>query len=287
MARVLYNSKTLKVYKSKKLNNARLEDFTLNDYQVFLLIISKLGKVDNMGKYLQPELLERNFTITAKEFSQAFNIEMSYAYRILYGAAKKLARKAITVHKPEIKEIWEIPVCKLAKYNTKSGNLTLELNEHIMPHLAQVKEKFVLYNLKEISNFGSLYSTRLYELIQEFKDTGYLIKSIAELRHIFDVGNRYKLYGDFKRKTFLHAVNEINHNYEINLTFEELNEKSELAKQKQKVTAIRFFFQPTFIRKTVDPYNGENRNIYIKLKRKKKIETQTVVDKNQQELDLV
>jgi hypothetical protein len=82
MARVLYNSKTLKVYKSKKLNNARLEDFTLNDYQVFLLIISKLGKVDNMGKYLQPELLERNFTITAKEFSQAFNIEVSYAYRI-------------------------------------------------------------------------------------------------------------------------------------------------------------------------------------------------------------
>lgn len=281
MTRALHNSKTLKVYKSKKLNNARLEDFTLNDYQVFLLIISKLGRVDNLGKYLQPETLERNFVITAKEFAQAFNIEMSYAYRILYGAAKKLARKAITVHKPDIKEIWEIPVCKLAKYNTKSGNLTLELNEHIMPHLAQVKEKFVLYNLKEISNFGSLYSTRLYELIQEFKDTGYLIKSIAELRHIFDVGNRYKLYGDFKRFTFAHAVHEINDNYEINLTFDELNEKNEVAKQKQKVTAIRFFFQPTFIRKAVDPYTGENRNIYIKPKRKKKIETQTVVDKVQ------
>jgi plasmid replication initiation protein len=286
MAKVLHKSKTPKVYKSKKLNNARLEDFTLNDYQVYLLIISKLGKVDNMGKYLQPEVLERNITITAKEFAQAFDIEISYAYRILYGAAKKLARKAITVHKPEIKEIWEIPVCKLAKYNTKSGNLSLELNEHIMPHLAQVKEKFVLYNLKEIANFGSLYSTRLYELIQEFKDTGYLLKSVAELRHIFDVGKRYKLYGDFKRKTFAHAVEEINSNYEMDLRFEELNENNEAVRLKQKVTAIKFFFKPTFIRKFLDPYTSETRNIYIKPKRKKKIETQSVVDENQQELDL-
>jgi hypothetical protein len=51
--------------------------------------------------------------------------------------------------------------------------------------------------------------------------------------------------------------------------------------------AIKFNFLPTFTRKAVDPYTGENRNIYIKPKRKKKIETQTVFDENQQELDLV
>ena len=50
-----------------------------------------------------------------------------------------------------------------------------------MPYLAQVKEKFVLYNLKEIANFGSLYTTRLYELIQEFKETGWRLKSVDQL----------------------------------------------------------------------------------------------------------
>ena len=48
-------SKTPKVYKDKKLNNANFGDFNHSDYQVFLHLISKIGGVDEFGKYLQPE----------------------------------------------------------------------------------------------------------------------------------------------------------------------------------------------------------------------------------------
>lgn len=231
-------SKTPKVYKNKKLNNANFDDYNLNDYQVFLQLISKIGGVDEAGKYLQPEKLERVYTLKAKEFSEQFNLELNSTYNILKRVVKKLVRTVITLEKPDLFITTEIPICAFAEYNHKNGSITIEFNEYIMPYLAQVKAKFVLYNLKEVSNFGSLYTTRLYELIQEFKDTGLLIKSVEQLREVFAVSNKFVKYNDLKKYTFLHAVNEINSQYQLNLEFEEI-------KERLKVVAIKFTFTPT------------------------------------------
>ena len=257
----IMKSKTPKVYKNKKLNNANFGNYNLNDYQVFLHLISRLGKVDELGKYQQFELLEREHTITAKEFSEAFNLDIDNAYPILKKAGTKLMQSFITLEQPELFETWQIAICERAKYNHKHGSLTILFTQSIMPYLAQVKQKFVLYNLKEIANFGSLYTTRLYELLQEFKDTGSVIKSIEQIRKTFAVGEMYLKYNHFKTKTFAHAVDEINSQYEINLEFQEI-------KQGNKVVAIHFTFKPTFIQRGVDPKTGKEKNIYIKPKPK-------------------
>lgn len=278
----LVKSKTKKVYKNKKLNNANFGTYNLNDYQVFLQLISKIGGVDESGKYLQPEQLQREHTLTAKEFATQFGLELDGVYTTLKKVAKKLTETSITLEKPELFETWHIALCSQSKYNYKEGSLTVKFTEEIMPYLAQVKKKFVLYNLKEVANFGSLYSTRLYELIQEFKDTGLLIKSVTQLREVFAVGKKFKMYNDFKRFTFAHAIDEINSQYEIDLKFEEI-------KEGRKVVAIRFEFKPTFTRRAVDPYTGKERNIYIKPKRKSKINPknlETEVIPEQQNLDI-
>lgn len=242
----LHKRKVSKVYKNKKLNNANFGTYNLNDYQTFLLLVSKLGKTNTDGTYIQPEQLERTHTITAKEFSDAFNVDINTVYGVLKRASNKLARTAITLEKPELFQVWDIPICELSEYNTKEGSLTVTFNTHIMPYLGQVKKKFVLYNLKEVANFGSLYSTRLYELIQEFKDTGWLVKSVAQLREVFAVGKKFKLYADFKNRTFAHAVDEINAQYPtIKLRFEEI-------KEGRKVVSIDFRFTPSTI---IEQYN--------------------------------
>jgi plasmid replication initiation protein len=257
----LHKSKTPKVYKNKKLNNANFGTYNLNDYQVFLQLVTKLGKVDESGIYKQPQTLERKHILTAKEFSQAFNVDINTTYRVLKTAGRKLARTAITLEKPDLFVTQEIPICSFAEYNNKAGSLTIEFNEHIMPYLAQVKQKFVLYNLKEIANFGSLYSTRLYELIQEFKDTGYIIKSVAQLREIFAVGKKFTKYNDFKKYTFAHAVDEINSQYEMNLSFEEL-------KEGRKIVSIRFEFNRSHKAHGYNPATKQMVNITVKPKRK-------------------
>ena len=276
------NTKTPKVYKNKKLNNANFGTYTLNDYQVFLYLISKIGGVDDIGKYLQPEQLQREHTITAKEFSYAFNLDLTGTYKVLQKAGKKLSRTAITIEKPDLFETWEVPIGR-SIYNYKEGSLTVKFDEDLMPYLAQVKKKFVLYNLKEIANFGSLYSTRLYELIQEFKDTGVLIKSVEQLRQAFATDKKYPAYKDFKVKTFAHAVKEINSQYEIDLSFREI-------KEGRKVVAIEFLFKQTYAIKGLNPYTGEPKNTYVKPKQKKIIQQESLenleVDPNQQQLDL-
>jgi len=275
----LHKSKTPKAYKNNKLNNAGFGPYNLNDYQVFLQLISKLGKVDTAGTYKQPQDLERKHLLTAKEFSSLFNVDINTTYRILKTAGKRLARTAITLEKLDLFVTQEIPICSFAEYNNKEGSLTVEFNEHIMPYLAQVKSKFVLYNLKEIANFGSLYTTRLYELIQEFKDTGLLIKSVQQLRETFAVGKKFKLYADFKKYTFAHAVEEINSQYELNLRFEEL-------KDGRKVIALRFEFKPSYKSQGYNPATKQMVNITVKPKRKtnKDDDIQPPAQQNQQEL---
>ena len=257
-------SKTQKVYKNKKLNNANFGDFTHSDYQVFLHLVSKIGGVDELGKYLQPEQLQREYVLTAKEFSEVFNVSLSHCYGMLKKAVDKLMKTDIKVEKAELKEVWRINVCSQAKYNENEGNITIEFTDRIMPYLAQVKQKFVLYNLKEVSNFGSLYTTRLYELIQEFKETGWVIKTVDQLREAFAVGDKFKAYKDFKKYTFGHACQEINDNYDMNLGFKEI-------KKGPKVVAIEFSFKKTKVSKRIDQ-NGKTHNIYSSPDNKKPLE---------------
>lgn len=256
----LHKSKTPKVYKNKKLNNANFGTYNLNDYQVFLQLVSKLGKVDINGTYQQPQDLEREHTLTAKEFSQAFGVDLDSCYRVLKRAGKKLMESSITLEEPELFRTQQINICSKVTYLHKEGSIKVKFTDDIMPYLAQVRQKFVLYNLKEVANFGSLYSTRLYELIQEFKDKGYIIKSVAQLREVFAVGKKYAAYKDFKVKTFSHAIDEINSQYPtMKLRFEEL-------KEGRKVVSIRFEFTPSHTEQGYNPATKQLVNVTVKPK---------------------
>ena len=255
----LLTSKTPKVYKSKKLNNANFGDFTLNDHQVLLYLISKMGGVDEFGKYLQPEQLQKDHVLTSKEFCEIFNTGLSNSYKILRKACKKLMKTSIVLENFESTELREINICAEATYKKKEGMIEVKFTDSIMPFLAQTKRRFVLYNLKEIANFGSLYTTRLYELIQEFKETGWMLRSIDQLRCIFAVGNKLKSYKDFKQNTFAHACQEINDNYNMDLRFEEI-------KEGRKVVAVKFFFKQVKVLQVLNPKTGLTSNVYTKPK---------------------
>ena len=255
----LLPSKTPKIYKSKKLNTANFGNFTHSDYQIFLHLVSKIGGVDEFGKYLQPHQLEREHVLTAKEFSAVFNTNIDNSYKVLRKAVDKLMTTNLKVERQQSLELWKINVCSMAKYNKNEGRIIIKFTDDIMPYLAQVRKKFVLYNIKEISNFGSLYTTRLYELIQEFKETGWILKSVEQLREIFTVGEKFKAYKDLKRHTFAHACQEINDNYDMDLRFEEI-------KEGRKVVAVKFLFKKTLVHKVTNRKTGIEKNVYVKPK---------------------
>ncbi len=252
----------LLIYKQKKLNGADFNDFTLNDYQVYINLIAKIVGVDDKGNSLDPSKLKREHILTAKEFSDNFQTDLTYSYRVIKEAVDKLMKTDIKIAKPNTKDYRRINVCSQADYCAKQGKIIIRFTEEIMPYLAQVTEKFTLYKLKEISEFKSIYTLRLYELLQDFKDTGYLIIKLESLRASFGVGIKFKKYNDFKRKTFAHAVYEINNHYNADLKFEEI-------KEGRKVAAIKFTFNKTKIARRYKQ-DGTYTNEYIKPKEKSK-----------------
>lgn len=251
-------SQTPKIYKSKKLNQANFGDFNHSDYQIFLLLVSRLGGVDKNGKYLQPQDLQREHLLKAKDLHETFDLDLRNSYVKLKKTCKKLMKTSVILEMLENEKTREINVCSMAEYNPKEGSISIKFTDDIMPYLSQVKEKFLLYNLKEISGFGSLYTTRLYELLQEFKETGWMVKSIDQLRKVLGVNeDSLKTYNNFKRKAIIHACNEINEKYNFNLHFEEI-------KNGRKVAAIKFIFKPIAILEVANEATGKTRKFFTK-----------------------
>ena len=120
---MMLKSKTPKIYKDNKLNQANFGDFTRNDYQVFLHLVSKIGGVDEIGKYLQPEQLNRKHVLTAKEFSEVFNTDIDNSYRNLKKAIDKLMKTDIKVERPENNSIVRINICSQAEYKKREGSI--------------------------------------------------------------------------------------------------------------------------------------------------------------------
>lgn len=249
-----------KVYKSKRLNQAGLGNLNLSDYQIFLQLISKIRNVDAIGNPLPVEQLERTYTLTAKDYSKQFNVDIDNAYKMIKLSVKKLMNTTINIPPDLFNVEVELNICSMAKYHNNEGYIEIKFTDDIMPHLVKVKSQYLLYNLKEIANFGSLYTTRLYELIQEFKTTGYVIKSIAELRHLFQTSTKYKEYKNFKAKCLTHAINEINTQYPtINLSINEI-------RINRAVTSIELIFNKTYLIQSINQITMQPKNVQIKPK---------------------
>ena len=125
-----------------------------------------------------------------------------------------------------------------------------------------------MYNLNEIAGFDSIHTTRLYELIMQFKTTGKIEVTVKDLRFKLGCVDKFKQYYDFKTKTFGHAMEEINQQWTLNIQCEEI-------KTGKTVTDLVFTFKSTFIRKAYDPVRQKMRSQLIRPRRKTKIEIET------------
>lgn len=267
------------VYKRNKMNEVGFIDYNKNDYQTFLYLCTLVKNVEH-GVKLEPENIQREYTVHAKDIAEAFKVELVDAYKMLQRTSKKLARTALTLEHPDLFMTEEIPLCARAKYLSKQGTLIVEFNHHVMPYFKNVTGNITKYHLLNISQFDSIYSIRLFEFIQQFKLQGWVQKSISDWREVFATGKKYKMYNDFKRFTFEHAVNEINLHYPtLKLKYKELTEG-------KKVVAVRFNFVATEIIQSGQSYHGNKVNIYKTHRQRTEAEIEQELLERQQELDL-
>lgn len=242
--------KLKKVHKSNELNQANFSEFSLSCYRVLLNLISQIQQRDLLGNQISLPIINRECTLSANEYATEFKLTGNTAYEILKEATDKLMNTTFSMKTD--KGILKINVCSQAHYVEKEGRIDIRFTEEIMPHLAELGKNFTMYNLKEISEFNSIYTTRLYELIMQFKTTGILEMSLDNLRYRLGCANIFSKYNDFKKRTIDHAVNEINSQYELNLNYKEI-------KVGRKIDKIVFTFKKTLMHLAYDPVKQKMR----------------------------
>lgn len=169
-------------------------------------------------------------------------------YQQLKDAAVNLMRRLITLAPCDREKgmTWVFPWCQAAGYNEEKGMIAIQFSSRIIPFLKEVRERFIQYELEEITGFRSVYTQPLYArlmLHMRNKDNGGIKQRwsetipLDELRLTLDA-EKYDRFSNFRQKVLEVAVQQINESVYTRFTVKwAVDEDSKIGK---RVTAIRF-----------------------------------------------
>lgn len=208
------------IVKSNKVVEAGYE-LTTNEQRLILLGISMIPKGQDVNAIV-------GYEITAQEFGQAYNIHPKTAYRELREAASRLYERSIIIKNEQqtAKVRWVNSVIVdnpyfpdvLADENWK--RVVIFFNPQIMPYLANLRDNFTRYLQSDISNVSGSYTIRFYEFIRQYLSIGKREITIDELRFMLNIGNKYPLFYDFKKRVIEPSIKEINEKTPVHASYD-------------------------------------------------------------------
>lgn len=122
------------------------------------------------------------------------------------------------------------------EYLENTGILQVKLSPDMAPHLLDLQEKFAKYNLLEYMLLPSVYSQRIYELLNSWKDKPYFVMSVDELHEMLGTPRTYRAnFKAFRQKVLEKAEKDIKKHTELRYKWEVLWDG-------RKAGSIRFSF---------------------------------------------
>ena len=226
----------------------------LREIVYYQCVIKKKIVFIKIQVYISPRICRKTH-----EYAKEFGVGKCNIYAILKSAVDQLLKTSYSIKIG--KNILKINVCSQAYYRSETGIIDIRFTEEIMPHIAGLAEKFTMYKLNDLAGLDSIYSTRLYQLLMQWKTIGEFKISVQDLRFSLGCTNKFPLYGNFKQDAFGHAVKEINRKFDINLTFKEI-------KTGRPVTDILFKFKAIQRQQFYDLYQQRMRTKVSNFKKK-------------------
>ena len=196
------------------------------------LLALAISKLDSTAK---PTFDNMSVKIQVAEMISEFSLNPNKAYQETKKAAEGIMKRQIRfVYGIGDGELYQW--VNRSKYKKKEGWVELEIYPRLAPYLFELKKHFTSYRLSRASAFKSIYSWRLFELLMQFKKTGYLKIGIDEFSHAMEAPATYqKDFGAMRRKAIEPAIKEIQ-------ATDGLKVKWEPIKAGRKVTALEFYF---------------------------------------------
>ncbi len=194
-------------------------DLTLWQKRVFIYALSQLDKNDTDFKPVKMQINDiiRFFKSTGG----------AKAYNSIIGAPKSLDK---TIEIPYMTEQGGLRygyVRLLQKYTLPSDNkednqyIEIRFNDDLKPHLLELKEKFLRYDIDNVIELQSTYSFRMFEILKSHEYKKSIELDVDYLREILEVVTIYKAYKDFKKRVIDKAQEDLIKFCDISFTYEE------------------------------------------------------------------
>jgi len=184
-----------------------------------------------ISKISEEHLEFPDIELSVSELVEMLDIDINYA--VVRDRCRNLLKRFVEI---ETEEDWiGYQWFSLVHYKKKEGKLKLRINDELKPYLLRLKKEFTRLVTKQVMQFRSVYSIRIYMLCKQYQSIGKRKLELKELRKKLGIDlGQYIKYNDFKKRILEHAQKEINELSDIEIEFEEI-------KQVRKVTEILFF----------------------------------------------
>lgn len=191
---------------------------------IFFLLLSKLGKERKSGHFYRIHLRELEERLGKKIHTGK-----------LKEATSKLRSQEYGVEEADGSYL-QVGVLASARYISSDRIIELELSKVMEDFLFDLKDNFTTYQLQTALELKSKYSKRIYQLLCQYRSTGYYITSIEKMRSQFELQGKYEGFSMFKRKVLEVAKAELE---QTDMRFD-----YKVSKQGRKFDKLEFFFNP-------------------------------------------
>ena len=137
----------------------------------------------------------------------------------------------------------------------EQGNAYIEFkfNDDLKPHLLELKRRFLRYDMQNIVGLQSVHSVRMFEILKSYEYLGEVSFEVEFLKTVLELGDKYKLYADFRRYVIDKAREDLTKYCDIYFDYQEI-------KKSRKVNEIIFTIRKNGVN-PVDNFNFSAENI--------------------------
>lgn len=185
------------------------------------LVRAAITQIDSKDTELKP------YVISIKDLAELLNISSSNLYRDIEDITEDIMSNPVYVKETDGKKTrWvKIPWVSRCAYDSDIG-ISILLNEQLKPYLLNLKENSSSYTFDKILSMKSVYSSRLYELINSKIENNIIplaetkaILTVQEIRESCSCEDKYKLFSNFIARVIEPSVQEINALTMYNITY--------------------------------------------------------------------
>jgi len=210
------------------------------EQRIVLAAISRIPKS-------QPITDDELYPVSVNEL-QLLGVHEKTAYRDLKEGINRLYERSInlSIDDKSIKMRWVQEI----QFLDSQSIIGIRFSKPILPFISNLSREFTKYALSDIAGINSGYGIRIYELLVQYRQIGKREISVESLRSMLELGKKYPLFADFKKRVIDTAVDQINECSPLRVSYEQ-------KKTGRKVTHILFSFKEKS--KSINQHNEQDK----------------------------